>query len=306
MSATTIHVDHISKSYGSFRAVDNLSFDVYAGEIFALLGPNGAGKSTTIRMILDIIRPDSGSIQVFGGPLTDERKNRIGYLPEERGLYKSVSVIEVMTYLGKLKGLSGAEAKRRAMALLQKLDLAEHAKKKVSELSKGMQQKVQFGVTILHAPDLIIIDEPFSGLDPVNRLVIKDLLEEFQAGGGAIVMSTHQMEQVEEMADRLLMISHGQQKLYGAVNDVKRQFATHAILVQGQGAWASLPGVIRVEENPKGHLGTMLHLSEDTTADAVLVAMASSPETHLEKFELAIPSLDEIFIQVAGEKEKVL
>src|SRR5687768_11192436 len=162
MPATTIHVDHISKSYGSFRAVDNLSFDVYAGEIFALLGPNGAGKSTTMRMILDIIRPDTGSIQIFGGPLTDDRKNRIGYLPEERGLYKSVSVIEVMTYLGKLKGLSGADAKQRSMALLQKLDLAEHAKKKVSELSKGMQQKVQFAVTILHAPELIIIDEPFS------------------------------------------------------------------------------------------------------------------------------------------------
>ena len=306
MPATTIHVDHISKSYGDFRAVDNLSFDVYAGEIFALLGPNGAGKSTTIRMILDIIRPGTGTIQVFGGPLTDASKNRIGYLPEERGLYKSVSVIEVMTYLGKLKGLSGADAKQRSMALLQKLDLTEHARKKVSELSKGMQQKVQFAVTILHAPDLIIIDEPFSGLDPVNRLVIKGLLEDFKNGGGSIVMSTHQMEQVEEMADRLLMINHGQQKLYGEVNEVKRQFASHAILVQGQGAWAALPGVVRVEENYKGHLGTMLHLAEETTADQVLVAIASSHDIHLEKFELAIPSLDEIFIQVAGEKEKVL
>jgi len=256
-------------------------------------------------MILDIIRPDTGSIQVFGGPITDEKKNRIGYLPEERGLYKSVSVIEAMTYLGRLKGLSGADAKQRSMALLQKLDLAEHAKKKVSELSKGMQQKVQFAVTIVHSPELIIIDEPFSGLDPVNRLVVKDLLEEFQAGGGAIVMSTHQMEQVEEMADRLLMINHGQQKLYGEVNEVKRQFASHAILVQGRGAWDSLPGVIRIEENPRGHLGTMLYLAEDTSADQVLVAMAQSPDTHLEKFELAIPSLDEIFIQVAGEKEKV-
>jgi ABC-2 type transport system ATP-binding protein len=169
-----------------------------------------------------------------------------------------------------------------------------------------MQQKVQFAVTIIHSPDLIIIDEPFSGLDPVNRLVVKDLLDDFQAGGGAIVMSTHQMEQVEEMADRMLMISHGQQKLYGSVQDVRRQFATHAIIVQGHGAWASLPGVVRVEENPKGHLGTLLHLADDASPDQVLVAMAQSPETHLEKFELAIPSLDDIFIQVAGEKEKVL
>ena len=182
-----INVEKISKSYGSFRAVHNLTFEVYGGEIFAMLGPNGAGKSTTIRMILDILKPDEGTIHVFGAPLNDHTKNRIGYLPEERGLYRNVPVLEMMVYLGMLKGLSSAEAKKRSLRYLEQVDLGEHAKKKVSELSKGMQQKVQFGVTVLHEPDLIIIDEPFSGLDPVNTRVIEELLRSFRARGGAVV-----------------------------------------------------------------------------------------------------------------------
>src|SRR5215208_7509970 len=182
-----IVVEHISKSYGDFRAVRDLTFEVFGGEIFAMLGPNGAGKSTTIRMILDILKPDTGAIRVLGGPLTDATKDRIGYLPEERGLYRNVPVLEMMVYLGTLKGLSGKDARARAMRYLERLDLAEHAKKKVSELSKGMQQKVQFAVTVLHEPDLIIIDEPFSGLDPVNTLMIKDLLLDFVKRGKAVV-----------------------------------------------------------------------------------------------------------------------
>lgn len=160
-------------------------------------------------MILDIIKPDSGTIRVLGGELTDETKDRIGYLPEERGLYRNVRVIEMMTYLGKLKGMNGHEAQNRAMQLLERLELGEHAKKKVSELSKGMQQKVQFAITILHQPALMIVDEPFSGLDPVNTLVIKDLIMEMRDRGTAVVMSTHQMYQVEALADRLLMINRG-------------------------------------------------------------------------------------------------
>lgn len=298
---TAIAAQHIAKAYGNFQAVADVNFEVYLGEIFALLGPNGAGKSTTIRMILDIIKPDKGTIRVLGSQLTDNIKNRIGYLPEERGLYKSVPVIEMMTYLGKLKGMTGKDASQKAMALLEKLELADFAKKKVSELSKGMQQKVQFAVTVIHEPDLIIIDEPFSGLDPVNRLVIRDLLFEFRQRGGAVVMSTHQMNQVEEMADRMLMISRGQQKLYGAVADVRKQFAIHAIIVEGKGDWASLPGVIRVEQHSNGRSGAMLYLAENTTPDSVLAAIAQSPATQIEKFELAIPSLDDIFIRVAGE-----
>src|SRR5450432_118999 len=189
-----IVVEHISKSYGDFRAVKDLTFEVFGGEIFAMLGPNGAGKSTTIRMILDILKPDTGAISVLGGPLTEATKDRIGYLPEERGLYRSVPVLEMMIYLGTLKGLSSAEARKRSISYLERFDLADSAKKKVSDLSKGMQQKVQFAVTVLHDPDLIIIDEPFSGLDPVNTLLIENLLADFKKRGKAVVMSTHQMQ----------------------------------------------------------------------------------------------------------------
>jgi ABC-2 type transport system ATP-binding protein len=308
MSANTaISVQHISKSYGNFKAVDDLTFDVYGGEVFALLGPNGSGKTTTIRMILDILRPDAGAIQVLGAPITDATKDRIGYLPEERGLYRSVPVLEMMIYLGRLKGLSSNEAKKRSLALLEKLELAEHAKKKVSELSKGMQQKVQFAVTVLHDPALIIIDEPFSGLDPVNTLVIKALLLEFRDKGGAVVMSTHQMQQVEEMCNRLLMIHRGQQRLYGSVDDIRKQYAQHAIIVEGDGNWASLPGVVRVEQAQNGARETdheaMLYLDEQTTPDAVLAAIASSHQMNIRRFELAVPSLNEIFIRVVeGER----
>lgn len=299
----TIHVEHIFKNYGSFRAVSDLTFDVYGGEIFAMLGPNGSGKTTTMRMILDILKPDSGSISVFSGPLTDEAKNRIGYLPEERGLYRSVRVLDMMVYLGTLKGLSTRDAQKRSMALLERLDLAEHAKKKVSELSKGMQQKLQFAVTVLHDPTLIIIDEPFSGLDPVNSLVLKDLLMEFKGKGGTIVMSTHQMSQVEEMCDRLLMINMGQQKLYGRVEDVRNQYALHAIVVEGQGNWASLPGVERVENVENGRKSALLYLKPDVSTDKILGEIAASPETHVERFELAVPSLNDIFIRVVEENK---
>jgi ABC-2 type transport system ATP-binding protein len=293
-----IVVEHVTKRFGDFRAVDDLTFEVYSGEVFALLGPNGAGKSTTIRMILDILRPDTGRISVLGGSLTDAIKDRIGYLPEERGLYRNVRVLEMMTYLGTLKGLSSADAKKRSLELLERLDLADNAKSKISELSKGMQQKIQFAVTVLHDPDLIVVDEPFSGLDPVNRLVIKDLLDDFSKKGGAIVMSTHQMNQVEEMADRLLMIDHGQRKLYGEVEEIRQEYALHAIVVKGEGDWKSLPGVDRVEQN--GREGTLLHLKPEATADSVLAAIAAAPDMHIERFEMAVPSLDDIFIKVAG------
>lgn len=299
-SAPAVQVEHITKTYGNFRAVDDLSFEVYSGEIFAMLGPNGAGKSTTIRMILDILKPDTGTIAVLGGPISDQAKDRIGYLPEERGLYRNVKVIEMMTYLGKLKGMSGREAHNRAMDLLKRLELAEHAKKKVSELSKGMQQKVQFAVTIIHQPDLMIVDEPFSGLDPVNTLVIEDLIHDLRAQGTAIIMSTHQMYQVEEMADRLLMINRGQQALYGSVDEVRRNYAHHAVIVEGRGNWETLPGVIRAAPGRNGK-ETVLHLADDITPNDLLAAIAAAPDTAIERFELAVPSLNDIFIQVAGE-----
>lgn len=299
MQSKAIVVNTISKSFGDFQAVDGVSFEVFKGEIFALLGPNGAGKSTTIRMILDILKPDRGSIEVLGGKLDDARKDKIGYLPEERGLYRNVPVLEMMVYLGKLKGMSTTDARSRSMALLEKLELAGHTKSKVSELSKGMQQKVQFAVTVLHQPEIIIVDEPFSGLDPVNRLVIRELLLEFKRQGGAIVMSTHQMNQVEELADRLTMINRGQQKLYGPVEEIRKQYALHAIEVTGTGDWDQLEGVERVES--RGRDGMLLYLKPEATADSVLAKIALSQNTSIERFALAIPSLDDIFIRVVED-----
>mgnify|MGYP001046498012 FL=1 len=290
----------ISRSYGSFKAVDNLNFEVYGGEIFAMLGPNGAGKSTTIRMILDILKPDSGSIEVLGGPLTDATKDRIGYLPEERGLYRNVKVLDMMIYLGTLKGMSSAAARQRSLEFLRMLDLADNAHSKVSELSKGMQQKVQFAVTVLHEPDLIIVDEPFSGLDPVNTRVIQDLLLDFKARGGAIVMSTHQMQQIEELADRLLMIDHGRRQLYGSVADVRKQYALPAVIVEGEGDWSKLSSVERVENVENGREGTLLYLRAGVTPDQVLAAIAADPDLRIHRFELAVPSLNDIFIQVVS------
>ncbi|MCU0497677.1 MAG: ATP-binding cassette domain-containing protein [Anaerolineae bacterium] len=298
-----IHVDHVSKTYGSFRAVDDLSFEVNQGEIFAMLGPNGAGKSTTIRMILDILKPDVGTISVFGGPLTDAKKDRIGYLPEERGLYRNVKVLEMMTYLGTLKGMTQRNAQSRSKELLERLALIEHRDKKVSELSKGMQQKVQFAVTVLHDPDLIIVDEPFSGLDPVNTLVIKDLMLDMKQRGKAVVMSSHEMHQVEEMADRLLMINRGRQALYGPVDEVRRRYAIHAVIVEGQGAWEQLSGVQRVEPHKNGRNAAILHLAPNVTSNDLLATIAAAPNATIERFELAVPSLNDIFIQVAGRDE---
>ncbi len=294
-----ISVRGVSKKYGDFTAVDNLSFEVRRGEIFAVLGPNGAGKTTTIRMILDILKPDTGSIEVLGGPITEATKARIGYLPEERGLYHNVRVLDMLVYLGQLKGLSGAEARARALSLLEHVGLAENARSKVKELSKGMQQKVQVIATILHRPDLIIIDEPFSGLDPVNTEMVKDLLYEMNREGVTIIMSTHLMHQIEEMADRLLMINRGRAVLYGDVHEVRQRFAKNAVIVEGEGDWAALPGVQAVEAGENGR-DVLLRLADNVTPDEVMAALATSPAYRIRRFERAVPSLNEIFIEVVG------
>lgn len=296
---TVIAVNHVTKAYNSHRAVDDLSFEVRQGEIFAFLGPNGAGKTTTMRMILDILKPDSGTITVLGGPLTEATKSRIGYMPEERGLYKSVPLLELLGYLGVLKGMNAADARQQAIRLLERLELGEYRNKKVSELSKGMQQKVQFIATILHRPELIIVDEPFSGLDPVNTQALKDMLLELRNDGATILMSTHQMHQVEEMGDRLLMIDHGRCVLYGPVDEVRSRFAHNAVVVRGQGDWSVIDGVKRVTVNDNGREFT-LHLADGVTAAEIMHRLAVSPDHHVSSFSLAVPSLTEIFIEVVG------
>ena len=291
---------NISKHFSSVRAVDDLSFTVHSGEIFAMLGPNGAGKTTTIRMALDILKPDAGTINVLGSPLNQAIKDRIGYLPEERGLYRNISVIDCLTYLGTLKGIEAKVAKQRAEKLLDRVELGTNMLQKVSELSRGMQQKAQFAATILHDPDLVIIDEPFAGLDPINTLLIKEMIYEMKTQGKTIIMSTHMMHQVEEMADRLLMMDHGRRVLYGTVDEVRERFAMNAVFVDGLGDWSALSGVARVETDGRE---TELLLDTGVTPDDLLTQLAGNPEYRVTRFEVAVPSLNDIFIAVVGDND---
>jgi ABC-2 type transport system ATP-binding protein len=205
----SVEVKNISKTFGSTLAVEDVSFEVQRGEIFGLLGPNGAGKTTTIRVMLDIFKPDGGSVSILDGPMNEEKKSRIGYMPEERGLYQDVPLEYCLLYLASLKGVPDKVAKERLGDYLQRFDLADSRNKKVKELSKGMQQKAQIINTILHQPELIIIDEPFTSLDPLNVQLVKDIMGELRQAGVTILMSTHQMHQVEELCDRILLIDKG-------------------------------------------------------------------------------------------------
>ncbi len=243
-----VELSHIVKSFGANRAVDDVSFTVDKGEIFGLLGPNGAGKTTCIRILLDIFKADHGEVSILGGPMTEAKKDHIGYLPEERGLYQDIQLERCLIYLATLKGLSTSEARQRVSKYLDRFDLADHRHKKLKELSKGMQQKAQLIVTLIHEPEVIIIDEPFSALDPINTQMVKDLLREERDHGRIILMCTHQMHQVEELCDRLVLIDHGQTVLYGTLEEIRHRFATHDILVHAPGGssghhpWGSKAG----------------------------------------------------------------
>lgn len=296
----SIQVDHISKHFGATQAVKDISFDVNPGEIFGLLGPNGAGKTTSIRIILDIFKPDSGSVQVLGGKMTEEKKNLIGYLPEERGLYQDIPVERCLHFLALLKGMDQANATVRIDQLLKKFDLADVRNKKVKELSKGMQQKAQLITTLVHEPQLIIIDEPFSSLDPVNTQMVKDILIEERKKGKAVVMCTHQMAQVEQLCDRLVLIDKGKVVLQGKLNDIRKQFATRDVLILYDGDLPTdLNGVTRIEP----HNGRRkLILDENTTPHLVLKQLVEAG-IQIDDFEIAVPTLDEIFIKIVSEAE---
>jgi ABC-2 type transport system ATP-binding protein len=293
----TVEVSHISKSFGKTQAVADVSFHVERGEIFGLLGPNGAGKTTTIRIMLDIFKADGGTVSVLDGPMTEEKKNRIGYMPEERGLYQDIALERCLVYLGTLKGLSAAEVHQRLNGWLERFDLAEHKSKKVKELSKGMQQKAQIIAAVLHQPDLLIVDEPFAALDPVNTQMVKDLMRELRDRGTAIIMSTHQMHQVEELGDRILLINEGRDVLYGDLNDIRRQHSGHAVVVRALGDLPTLPGVVSVTHH---NSETRLNLDDSATPQDILKGLLAQGVV-LEKFEIAIPSMDEIFIRVVGK-----
>jgi ABC-2 type transport system ATP-binding protein len=296
----TVVVSKLRKQFGEVTAVRDVSFEVGAGEIFGLLGPNGAGKTTTIHMMLGIYQADAGSVEILGGMLDEAKKNRIGYLPEERGLYLDQKLESTLVYLATLKGMTEAEAKRRLLGWLERMDLLDYRSKKISELSKGMQQKAQLIATLLHQPELIVLDEPFSGLDPVNTRLVKDILAELTAAGCTLIMSTHQMFQVEALCNRIALIDKGSTVLYGAVDDIKRSFAGNAVVVHGQGDFQGLPGVMEARrENGDWRLA----LSPGTDAQSVFRTLASLPNVKIERFEIAEPSLDDIFISVVTSDE---
>jgi ABC-2 type transport system ATP-binding protein len=298
-SNNLLEVDGISKSFATVQAVDNLSFEVRQGEIFGLLGPNGAGKTTSIRIILDILKPDAGDVSVLGGPMTEAKKSRIGYLPEERGLYDDMTLIDTLVFLGQLKELSRQKAAQQAEAYLRQVELWDARDQKIEALSRGMNQKAQFVAATMHEPDLIIVDEPLSGLDPVNTRIIKDLLYRMRDRGAAIIMSTHQMHQVEEMCQRILLIDRGRRVLYGPLAEIRRQFARNAVEVDVRGDLKAVEGVERIV----AHNGRYrLLLQEGVQPENLLKTLVGRPDLTVESFQRVETPLDEIFVDVVGRE----
>jgi ABC-2 type transport system ATP-binding protein len=293
----TVEVSHIVKSFGSTQAIVDVSFAVEAGEIFGLLGPNGAGKTTTIRIMLDLFKPDRGTVSILGGAMSEEKKDRIGYMPEERGLYQDLPLERCLVYLATLKGVPDAQARRQVAAYLERFDLASHRSKKVKELSKGMQQKAQLIATIAHRPELIVIDEPFSALDPVNTQMVKELMRELRDQGRTILMSTHQMHQVEELGDRILLINQGRDVLYGDLEQIRRRYAGHEVLVRAAGEIPHVAGVVAIAAHNDA---TRLTLDAGTRPYDVLKALIAA-DAVVEHFEIALPSLEEVFVRVVRE-----
>jgi ABC-2 type transport system ATP-binding protein len=293
-----IEVSHLKKAFGATQAVADVSFAVEKGEIFGLLGPNGAGKTTSIRLMLDIFQPDAGTVSILDGPMSEAKKNRIGYMPEERGLYQEMPLESCLVYLATLKGLSKVEARRRLQPYLERFDLAQHRTKKVKELSKGMQQKAQIINTILHGPELLIMDEPFSGLDPVNTQLAKDLLLDLRGQGVTIIMSTHIMHQVEELCNRIVLINQGRNVLYGQVAQIQREYSGHAVRVKVDGELPALAGVQAVTP----HNGAVQLLLDQQTSPQEILQQLVAQHSAVEQFEIALPSLDEIFIRVVSEQ----
>lgn len=286
--------DHVGKSYDRFRAVDDVSFEVREGEIFGLLGPNGAGKTTLMRILMDILRPDTGRALIGGKPSWDSDKDRIGYLPEERGLYRKQKVADVLVYFGMLKGMDPGPARAAAQAALSRLELQNWSRRKIEELSKGMQQKVQILSTLLHDPDLVVMDEPFSGLDPLNTRMVREILLDLKTRGKIVILSTHQMEMVEALCDRIAMIDRGRLVLYGTVREVRRAHSEDAILVTGAGDWGSFR---TVREAKSSGDRTRLTLAEGASARDFL-AEAASRNIVPDAYEAAETPLEEIFVNV--------
>jgi ABC-2 type transport system ATP-binding protein len=289
---------NLVKTFAKHRAVDGISLEIPRGIIFGLIGPNGAGKTTIIRMILDIFRPDSGEVRVLGVPAGVQVKDRVGYLPEERGLYRKTKVLEMLEYQGSLRGASPAASRKEAAVWLERLELGEWKTRKVEDLSKGMQQKVQFIGAVMGKPDLLILDEPFSGLDPVNQNVLKELMLELNRQGSTIIFSTHQMDTAEKLCRELALINQGRIVLSGTLSQIKSRFGKNSVMVEfdGDGAFLqSLPGVARVDDYGQYREVRMLN-----GADPQALLRATVERVAVRRFEIMEPTLHNIFIEQVG------
>ena len=293
-----VEVSHIAKSFADKVVVNDLSFSVAQGEIFGLIGPNGAGKTTTIRMMMDIIKPDSGDVTILGEKLNEATKNRLGYLPEERGLYRKLKVLDSIVYLASLKGMNRHSAEEKADELLNRTGMLPHKAKKIEELSRGMGQIIQFIVSVIHDPELVVLDEPFAGLDPVNTELLKGMLADLRNQGKAIILSTHQMNQVEELCDRVLMINNGENVLYGDLGEIKARYRGNSVLLDFVGELGEVPGATG-RRTHKSY--TELMLDGRTTPQQVLAHLMGCGIV-VNRFEVATPSLNEIFLKEVGKK----
>lgn len=295
----TISVQHVSKYFGDFMAVNDLSLEVPPGTIFGLLGPNGAGKTTTIRMIVNITVPDKGEVRLFGEKMSGELQNRVGYLPEDRGLYKKMPVGEQLSFFATLKGVPKAEVEKRIDTWLARMSLSEWKTKKWEELSKGMQQKVQFVSTVLHDPDLVILDEPFSGLDPINSNLLKEIVQEMKARGKTIIFSTHLMEQAEQMCDAICLVNRGRNIVQGPVREVKRNFMQgmreRKIALEAENLNGQLNDATLVKSVTERNHHLELTLQEGANPQELLQRLVASGVL-IHRFELVEPTLNEIFI----------
>jgi len=297
MTRTMLETRNLVKRYNGFTAVDDLSFEVYEGDIFGLLGPNGAGKTTAIRTIIDIFKPDEGTIRVLGQPPGVVRR-RIGYLPEERGLYRDLKVLDVLVYLAELKGTSRPVAKEQALKWLERVELSEWGHRKVRDLSGGMQQKLQFVASVVHDPELLILDEPFQGLDPINVDLLKGLIRELQRDGKTVMLSAHQMNLVEALCERILLIDDGKALLYGSLDEIKRRHSPGTVRLRTSATLDDFPGVVRIERRDD----TLTLTLEGITPQELLRALVER-DVPVESFEVATAPLEDIFIAVVKERD---
>lgn len=299
---STLTLSGVTKRYDEFTAVDNLSFDVKSGRVFGFLGPNGAGKTTTIRMIVNITIPDEGSIELFGKHINEKLQDHIGYLPEERGLYKKMKISDQLRFFGALKNLDSKKIEESVNYWIERVKLKEWKDKKANELSKGMQQKIQFITAVMHDPDLLILDEPFSGLDPINVELLKEIVLELKAKGKTIIFSTHQMETAEKLCDDICLINKSKKVLSGSLRDIKRSFGHNAVALRAEGGKEILEDKNLVESVTEHSDEVEVLLAKDANAQELLHRLVDAKAV-ITKFELVEPSLNDIFISKVKESD---